>query len=75
MFGYHSERFMSFKSAENLNKLVQKPDCTLEELLDEDELVSELQNSNMKLINFFTPLKVFDLLKYVVEEAKIKINK
>ena len=34
-----------------LDSLIQKKDCTLEELLAEDEIVSEVTNRNSNILN------------------------
>ena len=42
-----------FHTESNVDKLLNKPDCTLEELLDEDELIQECRSQNRTLIDLY----------------------
>jgi SIT4-associating protein SAP185/190 len=47
--------------------LLDKPECTLEELLDESDLIQELKQHNTKLIEYLREDKILEkLLEYVV---------
>eukprot|EP00340_Litonotus_pictus_P010305 CAMPEP_0170516470 /NCGR_PEP_ID=MMETSP0209-20121228/2667_1 /TAXON_ID=665100 ORGANISM="Litonotus pictus, Strain P1" /NCGR_SAMPLE_ID=MMETSP0209 /ASSEMBLY_ACC=CAM_ASM_000301 /LENGTH=952 /DNA_ID=CAMNT_0010801359 /DNA_START=54 /DNA_END=2912 /DNA_ORIENTATION=- len=42
--------------------------CSLEELLDEEELIQELKSSNAKLIDYFSFEQITKLLDYMIKE-------
>ena len=47
---------------ENINYIEKKlnsPNTTLEDLLEEDDIITEIRNQNEKLINFFTKEKIY----------------
>lgn len=45
-------RFGGYANISTLNNILEKPDVTLEEVLDETDLIQELKQSNSKLIEF-----------------------
>ncbi|BFZ60654.1 sporulation-induced protein [Saitoella coloradoensis] len=52
-----------------IESLLDKPDCTLEDLLDEDDLLQETRTHNTKLLEFLRdPVVLGKLLGYVVCE-------
>ena len=40
-----------YMSYPTIDEKLKKSDCTLEDLLDEDEIIQEMKNQNAKLIN------------------------
>jgi hypothetical protein len=40
-----------YMSSPTIDEKLKKSDCTLEDLLDEDEIIQEMKNQNAKLIN------------------------
>ena len=62
-------RFGSYANLSTLNNLLEKPDVTLEEVLDESDLIQELKQSNSKLIEFLRDENVLrKLLEYVIAQ-------
>ena len=60
-------RFGGYANISTLNNILEKPDVTLEEVLDEADLIQELKQSNSKLIEFLRDENVLRrLLEYVV---------
>lgn len=60
-------RFGGYANISTLNNLLEKPDVTLEEVLDEADLIQELKGSNSKLIEYLRDENVLrKLLEYVV---------
>ncbi|KAI5777485.1 SIT4-associating protein-like protein SAP190 [Geopyxis carbonaria] len=60
-------RFGGYANISTLDTILEKPDVTLEELLDESELIQELKQHNSKLIEFLRDEKVLRrLLEYVI---------
>lgn len=61
-------RFGGYANVSTLNTILEKPDVTLEEVLDESDLIQELKQSNSKLIEFLRDENVLRrLLELVVE--------
>ena len=60
-------RFGGYANISTLDSVLDKPDVTLEEVLDESDLLQELKQHNTKLIEFLRDDDVFHrLLDYVV---------
>ncbi|KPM33911.1 hypothetical protein AK830_g12660 [Neonectria ditissima] len=60
-------RFGGFANISTIDTILEKPDFTLEELLDESDLIQELKQHNTKLIEYLREDKVLEsLLEYVV---------
>ncbi len=60
-------RFGGYANVSTLNTILEKPDVTLEEVLDESDLIQELKQSNSKLIEFLRDENVLrKLLELVV---------
>lgn len=60
-------RFGGYASISTLDNILDKPDVTIEELLDESDLIQELKQQNSKLIEFLRGEAVLrKLLDYVV---------
>lgn len=60
-------RYGGFANISTISTILDKPDFTLEELLDESDLIQELKQLNTKLIEYLRDDKVLDkLLEYVV---------
>ena len=54
----------------SIEKKLNSPDTTLEDLLIEDDLLSEIRNQNQKLIEFFDKDKIKSLVNYIIKEPK-----
>jgi hypothetical protein len=39
-----------YMSSQAIEEKLKKPDCSVDELLDEDELIQEMKNQNSKLL-------------------------
>ena len=66
-------RFGGYTNVSTLNNILEKPDVTLEEVLDESDLIQELKQSNSKLIEFLRDENVLRrLLELVIAEQSPK---
>lgn len=60
-------RFGGYANVSAVDTLLDKPDFTLEELLEESDLIQELKNHNTKLIEYLREDAILErLLEYVV---------
>jgi SIT4-associating protein SAP185/190 len=60
-------RFGGYATVSAIDTLLEKPEVTLEELLDESDLIQELKQHNTKLIEYLREDKILArLLEYVV---------
>jgi SIT4-associating protein SAP185/190 len=60
-------RFGGYANVSTIDTLLDKPEVTLEELLDESDLIQELKQHNTKLIEYLREDKILErLLEYVV---------
>ena len=60
-------RFGGYANISTIDTILDKPDVTLEELLDESDLIQELKQHNTKLIEYLREDKILErLLEYVV---------
>lgn len=60
-------RFGGYANISTIDTILEKPDFTLEDLLDESDLIQELKQHNTKLIEYLREEKVLEkLLEYVV---------
>lgn len=60
-------RFGGYATISTIDTILDKPDFTLEELLEEDDLMQELKQHNSKLIEYLRQDRVLErLLEYVV---------
>ncbi|KAL2474943.1 SIT4 phosphatase-associated family protein [Abeliophyllum distichum] len=61
---------MGLSTASPVETILDKENFTLEELLDEDEIIQECKSLNGRLINFLRErAQVEQLIRYIVEEA------
>src|SRR5260370_29812662 len=59
--------FGGYANISTIDTILDKPDATLEELLDESDLIQELKQHNTKLIEYLREDKILErLLEYVV---------
>lgn len=64
-------RFGGYANVSTLNNLLEKPDVTVEEVLDESDLIQELKQSNSKLIEYLRDENILrKLLEYVTAPQK-----
>jgi serine/threonine-protein phosphatase 6 regulatory subunit 3 len=57
---------INFRPASAIDGLLDKPDCTLNEILDEDDVLQEIKSQNKKLVEFLMkPENMEELVKYV----------
>ncbi|KAF2674284.1 SAPS-domain-containing protein [Microthyrium microscopicum] len=60
-------RFGGYANISTIDSLLEKPDVTVEELLEEADLIQELKSQNSKLLEFLREETVLDrLLQYVI---------
>ena len=60
-------RFGGYANISTLDTILEKPDVTLEDLLEESDLIQELKQHNSKLIEFLRDEKILRrLLEYVI---------
>lgn len=63
-------RMAGLSTASPVETILDRDDFTLDELLDEDEIIQECKSLNGRLINFLRErVQVERLLRYIVEEA------
>ena len=62
-------------TSEAIDKLLNDPKTTVEDLLKEEELLQEFRSQNEKLINFFDKDKIKHLLDYIIKEQEDEQNK
>lgn len=66
-------RFGGYASISTLDSILDKPDVTVEELLDESDLIQELKQQNSKLVEFLRDEPVLKkLLDYVIAEEEVE---
>ena len=58
-----------------LEEKLSKNDCTLEEILDENDIVNEIKKKNDKIKNFFNQNNIKKLIHYVIDEPTIDDEK
>jgi SIT4-associating protein SAP185/190 len=63
-------RFGGYANISTLDAILDKPDVTLEELLNESDLIQELKQSNSKLVDFLRDEAVLKKLLYYVTADK-----
>lgn len=62
-------RFGGYANISSIDNILDKPDVTLEELLDESDLIQEVKQQNSKLIEFLREEPVLHkLLRYVIAD-------
>ena len=62
-------RFGGYANISTIDSILDKPDVTLEELLEESDLIQELKQQNAKLIDFLREDKALEkLLQYVLAD-------
>lgn len=61
-----------FSSTSSLDTLLDKPNVSLEEILDEDELLQECKTQNSKLVNYLQQPRVLKrLFEHVIGTAEV----
>ena len=55
-------RFGGYANVSTIDTLLDKPEVTLEELLDESDLIQELKQHNTKLIEYLREDKILERL-------------
>ncbi|KAK0902203.1 sporulation-induced protein [Friedmanniomyces endolithicus] len=69
-------RFGGYANISSLDTILDKPDVTVEELLEESDLIQELKQQNSKLIEFLRDEPVLKkLLKYVITDDVVETGK
>ncbi|KAG9549868.1 hypothetical protein KCU77_g20006, partial [Aureobasidium melanogenum] len=60
-------RFGGYANISSIDSILEKPNVSLDELLDESDLIQELKQNNSKLIEFLREESTLQtLLEYVV---------
>ena len=54
----------------SIEKKLNSPNTTLEDLLEEEDIITEIRNQNQKLIDFFDENKIKNLVNYIIKEPK-----
>lgn len=64
---------LGFQNRSHIEVQLSKEDCTLEDLLEEDDVVQEAKSQNSKLINFLSTKETLTkIAQYVSNEQKLK---
>lgn len=72
MHASQSQWRFGFSSVSTLETLLDKPNVTLEDVLDEDDLLQECKSQNQKLINFLCQPRIIKrLMEHVVGTATV----
>jgi len=69
------QSLLTFTDSSQLQELLQNPSTTLEDVLDQENIVQELKESNPDLISFLVQSKAFDILvsySYQISPDSIK---
>jgi SIT4-associating protein SAP185/190 len=67
-------RFGGYANVSAIDTLLEKADVTLEELLDESDLIQELKQHNTKLIEYLREDKILERLLEYVTAPKLEAN-
>ncbi len=62
-------------TSEAIDKKLNDPNTTVEDLLKEEELLQEFRSQNEKLIDFFDKDKIKHLLDYIIKEQEDEQDK
>ncbi len=57
-----------FRGPSSVQQLLDKEDCTLQDLLKDNELINELQFGNSNLVKFLNRDKIVELVHYLLKE-------
>lgn len=57
-------RTFGFHTISAIDTLLEKPDCTLQELYDEDELLQECKSQNRRLLDLLVSSSSSEILKF-----------
>ncbi|KAL8255604.1 hypothetical protein R6Q59_030671 [Mikania micrantha] len=64
-------KLTSLSASSPIESILDKENFTLEELLDEEDIIQECKTSNSRLINFLRDrIQVENLLRYIIEEPE-----
>ncbi|KAK9357076.1 SIT4 phosphatase-associated protein-domain-containing protein [Lipomyces doorenjongii] len=70
-----STNFASLNAVSGVNKLLEKPDCSIAELLEEDDILQELREHNAKLIEYLREPRILQqLLRYISHWTPPRVN-
>jgi SIT4-associating protein SAP185/190 len=60
-------RFGGYANVSTIDSLLEKPDVTVEELLDDSDLIQEVKSQNSKLLEFLRDENILDrLMQYII---------
>ena len=60
--------FRGFNTSQAFEELLSKEDTTLEQLLEDEDVIQETRNSNAKLLDFLDTDKIEQMILYITEE-------
>uniref|UniRef100_H2ZK14 Uncharacterized protein n=1 Tax=Ciona savignyi TaxID=51511 RepID=H2ZK14_CIOSA len=61
--------FWKFATTSNIDTLLEKEDITLQELMDDDDVLQECKGQNTKLVDFLSKVEVMEeLVSYIITE-------
>jgi hypothetical protein len=61
--------FRGFHTSQAFEELLDKEDTTLAQVLEEEDVIQEMKNSNAKLVAFLTPERLTELLNFLTVVA------
>ena len=65
LFGSNFWSSLKSQPSESIEKLVKNPNTSIEELLDDSDLIQECKNGNKNLINYLTRDKIKELINFI----------
>jgi len=60
--------FRGFATSQALDKLLDDPETTIEQVLEEEDVIQETRNNNAKLMEFLTEEKIDNMLLFITQE-------
>jgi len=60
--------FRGFATSQAFEELLAKEDTTIEQVLEEEDVIQETRNNNAKLMEFLTEERIENMLLYITEE-------
>eukprot|EP00831_Metopus_contortus_P084776 TRINITY_DN9707_c0_g1_i3.p1 TRINITY_DN9707_c0_g1~~TRINITY_DN9707_c0_g1_i3.p1 ORF type:complete len:149 (+),score=27.44 TRINITY_DN9707_c0_g1_i3:200-646(+) len=66
--GKKGSHYLFSKPSTSIDEMLMAPECTLERILDHEDLLDELYNQNPQVVNYFDEDKLLQTLDYALNE-------